>query len=116
MNPAIMIVVIVGCYDGDTCTADREILPGRDRIRIENIDAPEISGRCWFEIGMAQHARDWMRAAVVGRIVEVTNIRADRYPRRVDARVRLDGVDVGESIVAAGLARPWRGHREEWCK
>lgn len=26
---------VLSCYDGDTCMLEREILPGRDRVRLE---------------------------------------------------------------------------------
>jgi endonuclease YncB( thermonuclease family) len=29
--------------------------------------------------------------------------------------VQVDGADVGEAMVSAGVAREWVGHREPWC-
>ena len=40
---------VLACYDGDTCTVDRDILPGRDRVRLRNADTPEIKGKCASE-------------------------------------------------------------------
>jgi endonuclease YncB( thermonuclease family) len=34
---------VLSCYDGDTCRLEREILPGRDRVRLSNADTPEIA-------------------------------------------------------------------------
>jgi endonuclease YncB( thermonuclease family) len=39
-------VKVVCCYDGDTCRLEREILPGRNRVRFANVDTPEIEGKC----------------------------------------------------------------------
>ena len=36
---------VIACYDGDTCTVDHDILPGRDRPRVRGADAPEIKAR-----------------------------------------------------------------------
>jgi micrococcal nuclease len=29
--------------------------------------------------------------------------------------VLIDGRDLGETLIAEGVARPWRGRREPWC-
>jgi endonuclease YncB( thermonuclease family) len=106
------------CYDGDTCRAASEILPGRDRIRLANADTPEIEGKCQEEIERAIQARDYTRALVVGRTVILTAVEPDKYDKRVDAYVRLpDGRDLGDALIAAGLARPYSGgHRDGWCR
>ena len=39
----------------------------------------------------------------------------DRYGRRL-ARLTLDGTDVADPLIAAGLARPYEGGRRDgWC-
>jgi endonuclease YncB( thermonuclease family) len=40
--------------------------------------------------------------------------RRDRYDRVV-AYIVVDGRDLGEVLMAEGLARAWRGRREPWC-
>jgi hypothetical protein len=50
---------VLSCYDGDTCILDREILPGRDRVRLSNADTLEIEGRCAEETKQAIMARDY---------------------------------------------------------
>src|SRR5262245_49906858 len=30
------------CCDGDTCTLDRDVLPGRNRVRVRGADTPKI--------------------------------------------------------------------------
>lgn len=107
---------VVACYDGDTCTLDREILPGRNRVRLRNADAPEIVGRCTAEKLLARQAQAFA-AQVIGQTVTLADVKADKYPRRVDAFVRMpDGRDLGEALIAAGLARPYAGgQRAGWC-
>jgi micrococcal nuclease len=109
-------VKVLSCYDGDTCILDRDILPGRDRVRPSNADTPEIEGKCPGEIRQAIMARDYTRSLVVGRVVTLTAVRPDKYPKRVDAYVSIDGRDLGDALIAAGLARPYSGgHRDGWC-
>jgi endonuclease YncB( thermonuclease family) len=105
-------VKVLSCYDGDTCRLEREVLPGRDRVRLANADTPEIEGLCRDEIDRAVMARDYTRALVVGRVVTLTAIGPDKYDKRVDAYVQLpDGRDLGDALIAAGLARPYSGRR-----
>lgn len=97
--------------DGDT------IFCGRDRIRIADIDAPEMRGRCPYETALARRARD--RLAVLLRepfTLQRAGRNMDRYGRllRVVVRVR-DRRSVGDVLVREGLARTWTGRREPWC-
>jgi micrococcal nuclease len=110
-------VRVLSCHDGDTCRADAEILPGRDRVRLANADTPEIEGQCREEIERAIEARDYTRALVVGRAVTLTAVEPDKYDKRVDAYVRLpDGRDLGDALIAAGLASSYAGGRRDgWC-
>jgi len=109
--------VILDCHDGDTCRLDREILPGRDRVRIANIDTPELGDRakCRAERMLAELARQ-AAAAHAGERVTLTAISPDKYAKRFDALVRLpDGRDLGQAQLDAGLALPWTGRRVDWC-
>lgn len=101
----------VRVIDGDTLEVAGE------RVRLVNIDAPEINGKCTAEIERAQAAKRFLADAVAaaGGAVELERVpRKDRYGRTL-AFVRVNGRDVGEQLIAAGLARPWRGKRERWC-
>lgn len=98
--------------DGDT------LRDGEERYRVENIDAPERGHRalCAEERALAEAARtyliDWVASA---RRVEAEPIgRRDRYGRVV-ARIEIDGVDLGERLMARGLAQPWRGAKSDFC-
>jgi hypothetical protein len=55
---------------------------------------------------------------VVGRTVTLTAIEPDKEDdKRVDAFVQLpDGRDLGNALIAVGLARPyWGGQLQGWC-
>jgi hypothetical protein len=51
---------------------------------------------------------------VVGRVVSLLAVRPDKYRKRLDAYVSVDGRDLGSAPIAAGLARPY-GQRAGWC-
>jgi endonuclease YncB( thermonuclease family) len=55
------------------------------------------------------------RTLLDGRVV--TFERVGRSYNRTVARVRLNGRDLGETLVAMGAARPWLRHqpKPDWC-
>lgn len=89
-----------------------------ERYRVENIDAPERGGRaeCAEERALAEASHAYVQAWVAGaRQVEAIPVgRRDRYGRVV-ARIEIDGVDLGERLIARGLAQPWRGRKADFC-
>jgi endonuclease YncB( thermonuclease family) len=95
--------------DGDT------FMWGSERVRIENIDAPEIEGKCDYERRLAQDAKRELGRLLFSGQVELRRIpRKDRYGRTL-AKVSVNGQDVGQAMIAKQVARPWRGKREPWC-
>lgn len=93
--------------DGDTVA-----LPGGERVRILNIDAPETRGaRCEAEAVAGYRAKERLAELIRGGKVEVTRCEAsgrcqDRY-RRTLARLSAGGRDFGEVLVAEGRALAW---------
>jgi len=106
--------VSVRMLDGDTLI-DRAT---GTTYRIANIDTAEAgeNARCTAERRHAARATQEARRLVTeARRVDVRPTgRIDRYGRTV-ALVLIDGRDLGETLIAEGLARPWRGRRESWC-
>jgi endonuclease YncB( thermonuclease family) len=98
--------------DGDTV-----VWHGK-HIRIENLDAPEIGehSRCALELQRGQAAKRFaIRLVQTGRTFELYGFdHIDRFGRTV-ARLKIDGRDFGELMMAAGVARPWRGRTSDWC-
>ena len=39
----------------------------------------------------------------------------NRLIEPTSGRIEIDGRDLGQMMIAEGLARPWRGRREPWC-
>lgn len=100
--------------DGDTFEDRRT----GTRYRLVNVDTPETGDRtrCRAERRLGQRATQRTRAL----IAEAQNLtlhptgRVDAYGRQV-VRVLVDGRDLGEALIADGLARAWHGRREPWC-
>lgn len=100
--------------DGDTV-----VLAG-ETVRILNIDAPELRRPgCDAEKRLAVLARKRV-SELIGDGSSVTLIRGDgkrmkdRHGRTL-ARLLVNGADIGDKLVADGLARPWEGKRRSWC-
>lgn len=100
-------------WDGDTFIVDRGDGAG-EKIRIANIDTPEIEGRCSSESAAAIAAKDYLARLLDGQAVDLIRDRLDKYGRQL-AAVSTSSGDVGEMIIRAGLARRWEGHRDPWC-
>lgn len=89
--------------DGDTVWIERE------KIRLLDIDAPEMEGRCPAERALAVRSRDRLIVLLRGREVTIAREGRDKYGRTL---ARLG--NVGEQLVREGLARRW-GDRRGWC-
>ena len=99
-------------WDGDTF----RIGFGRqsERVRLAGIDAPEIEGRCRFEIAQAQLAKNRLAELLSDRRVDIVRHGIDPNGRTL-ATIRVEGRDAGDILVAEGLARQWTGRRQPWC-
>ena len=87
---------VVSVHDGDTVRCLDE--GNREhKIRLAGIDAPE-TGQPFGTV-----SRDHLRQLVLRREVVVHEQGKDKYGRTL-ARLEVDGQDVGEKMVAAGLA------------
>ncbi len=100
--------------DGDTL----EDMTQDITYRLVNIDTPETGSRarCDAERTLGDRATEAARSLVAHaqRLELRPTGRLDRYGRTI-AFVLIDGRDMGETLIAEGLARPWRGRREPWC-
>lgn len=108
--------------DGDTFSgqvmladSDTEISV---RVRLRNVDTPEIHGECDTEIVKARYAKQRLGELIpVGTIVELQNIKDDKYLGRIDANVfDSAGRDVGNVLVSENVGRAYKGgKRIGWC-
>ncbi len=108
--------------DGDTFAAVAHVNNGANvdvRVRLRNVDTPEMHGECESEIRRANVARERLvQLAPRGTVVELKNIKDDKYLGRIDANVILpDGRDVGRVLINEKLGRPYNGgKRAGWCE
>lgn len=108
--------------DGDTFSG-QVLLADSDteisvRVRLRNVDTPEIHGACDAEIKQAQYAKQRLGEIIpVGTVVELKNIKDDKYLGRIDANVfDSAGRDVGNVLVAERVGRSYNGgKRSGWC-
>lgn len=111
---------VMSVIDGDTVEARVHIWMGQEvvtRVRLKDIDAPEITGACGPARVQAASARDRLEALVKGPGMTLTEVRPDKYFGRVVARIVMpDGRDAGAILLSEGLARPYGGGRRKgWC-
>lgn len=88
------------------------------KIRIADIDAPEISSpQCDAEYALGIRARDRLMALLNENEFDLRSIGnrdEDQYGRKLRVIMR-GGRSLGDQLVAEGLARTWTGRREPWC-
>jgi endonuclease YncB( thermonuclease family) len=102
----------VRVIDGDTI--DFEGM----RVRLADIDTPEVRGRCAHETELAARATRRLRALLADGAIELHRLPSGRDEDRYGRKLRIvtrDGRSVGDMLVAEGLARTWTGRREPWC-
>ena len=108
--------------DGDTFSAGVKLADDTTvsvRVRIRNVDTPELHGECVDEIVAANVAKNRLAELLpVGATVELQNVKDDKYLGRIDANViDKNGRDVGRVLVREGLGRAYSGgKRKTWCK
>jgi endonuclease YncB( thermonuclease family) len=114
--PADVIRVI----DGDTFEARVRVWPGLfvdTKVRLRNIDAPELHARCDDEQTKAQAARAALETMLAAGGVTISQVGIDKYGGRVDAAVATrDTADVSAALLTGGFARSYDGGRRgSWC-
>ena len=110
---------VVEVVDGDTLLVRARIWLGQEvetRVRLSGVDAPELRSRCEYERVLAEQARDFILNHIGDGPVVLHDVRYGKYAGRVLARIEdAGGMDLGRSLLAAGLARAG-GRRGSWCE
>ena len=108
------------CGNGphENCVVDGEIfwLNG-EQIRIANVDAPQLDGRCLSETARAREARATLQQLLDNQPIELRGKGRDAFGR-VLAEVRIPEGDVGRKLVRFNVAATWKGREEPvstWC-
>jgi endonuclease YncB( thermonuclease family) len=110
--PADLIRVI----DGDTIEVRAHLWLGLElttRVRLADIDAPELDGGCPAERELAKAARAFL-TGTLSPAVTLRDVRQDKYGGRVVARVLDSGRDLGRLLTEARLAIPLQV-TPAWC-
>ena len=116
--PAVVKYIV----DGDTFSAGVKLQDDTVvsvRVRIRNVDTPELHGECVDEIVAANVAKNRLAELLpVDSVVELENIKDDKYLGRIDANVRdTRGRDIGQILIREKLGRAYSGGRRAgWCK
>ena len=117
----VIPVQVLRVIDGDTVVVDAYPWPAvtiRTAVRLAGIDTPELRGRCDEERERAREALatvvDLVRRAQTVVIVGPVH---GQFAARVVAQVLVDGVNLTETLMAAGLGRAYDGRspRQPWC-
>lgn len=106
----VLVTGAVRVIDGDTFDHRGQ------RIRISDIDTPELRGECADESRRARAAKARLRVLLAAGPFELqrSGRDEDRYGRKLRVVLR-DGRSLGDQLVAEGLARTWTGQRQPWC-
>ena len=115
---------ITRVIDGDTVEIAVDFLPlplpPKLSIRIMGIDTPEKAPRaqCDSEAALAKKASAFTKDAVANALeVDVVILKWDKYGGRVLGEVYLDHQSLAQSLISAGLARPYKGEaKQSWCE
>ena len=94
----------------DHCVVDGDTVWIRgEKIRIAEIDAPEMNGRCAIERVKARQAQARLIALLNARPIRFERTGKDRYGRTL-----ATFGSVSEALIAEGLAHRWPS-RKGWC-
>jgi endonuclease YncB( thermonuclease family) len=108
------------CHEGGgtNCVVDGDTvwITGQ-KVRIAGIDAPEThEPKCPREAVLGKASADRLQALLNSGTVTATSADRDRDPNgRLLRHLAVNGRDVGDSLVAAGLARRYGGAKKAWC-
>lgn len=103
---------------GTNCVVDGDTFwIGGQKVRIAGIDAPETHPpRCAEEARLGNAATAMLRSLLTSGAVTMTSIDRDRDSyERLLRNVAVNGQDVGEAMISAGVAREYAGGRRSWC-
>jgi endonuclease YncB( thermonuclease family) len=92
-------------------------------VRIRGIDTPErgSKAKCDKERALAEKATKLVNE-IVGAMGQnellLSKVKWDKFGGRIDAFVKVNGVDIGKALLVRGLAVKYDGEKKtkDWCK
>jgi len=108
---------VMKIYDGDTITivCKPKNTVGKFykyNVRLSGIDCPEISAKCEEEKKVAKIARDKVGLLLFKNMVEIENVKPDKYANRIVADVIYNDINVSEWLLEKKLAVPYDGGKK----
>jgi len=110
---------VTSIYDGDTFRCNMKGYPAiigeHMGIRVAGIDTPEMRDKRPEIKALAQKAKQFaVQRLREGKVIELKNMYRGKYFRIV-AEVWIDGVNLGDELIKAGLAHKYDGGKKvEW--
>jgi len=106
--------------DGDTVEVEAYVWPLQTvtvAVRLRNVDAPELRGKCEEEKAAARRARERLAELVGEGSVTIRHISGDKYFGRVLAEMGSAAApDLGAVLLREGLVDAYDGgRRRDWC-
>lgn len=122
--PGPFVWQVVRVLDGDTLEIRPPwLLKGlRLSVRIYGIDAPEVAphAHCRKEAILGERATALTAVNIAtAKTTTFRDVEWDKYGGRILAKVSVDGKDLGQELIAAGLAHSYFGDKKPagyWCK
>jgi endonuclease YncB( thermonuclease family) len=110
---------ICGWPNTQNCVVDGDTIHyAGDKIRLLDIDAPEIHGyKCPSEKVLGERAKSRLLELMNEGSFELVAAGArdrDAYGRKL-RRIMRHSQSLGDVLIAEGLASPWEGHHHYWC-
>ncbi len=103
--------------DGDTVKMRAQIWIDQElviSVRLAGVDAPELfRPKCAVEKDRAREAKIFVEEFLSSGTAVLRDVAYGKYAGRVVARIEVAGSDLGEALVAEGLAV--NGARGAWC-
>ncbi len=107
---------VIRVHDGDTFIVDidnvHSLIGKGVSVRINGIDAPEITDKREEVHKLAIASRDYVINRLENaHVIELCNLQRDKYFRLL-ADVYLDGINLADELIKAGLAQPYDGKKK----
>ena len=120
MLGTLLVCASLAAVDGDTIKCDGQNLRdmGDGALFVSGYDTPETrNAKCQQELELGRAATARMR-----HLLETPGLRIydsgerDRYERPLVWAVLANGITIGETMIAEGLAAKWEpGYQSTWC-
>ena len=105
---------VIKCLDGDTCLV---MWNGyEEKLRIKDLDSPEINGKCKEESRKGLEAKHYLNHRIkTAKDIQIEVVSNDRYYRLI-GDIYIDGNSVLGIMTYHQHGVRWTGKKKDWCK